>query len=322
VGDLPPGWVLRAAVPSDAAAVSALTRAAFAGQEVLDPPSGATRETVDDVASWLARHGGFVVVDDRGALAAVARYQEHEGGLWLRRVAVRPDVRGRGLVGPLLEATEQVAERRGFRGLRAGVRTPLVANQAYWRRRGFRVVADRGFWHEMVRPLAVRASLPTAADTRALGERLAGLLRAGDLVLLTGDLGAGKTTLAQGLGAGLGVRGALTSPTFVIARVHPPLGAGPPLVHVDAYRLGDLAEVDDLDLDASLDESVTVVEWGEGKVEGLADDRLDVVLRRPPSPDDETRTALLRGVGGRWAAVDLAALAAGSRAASQMITEP
>ncbi len=158
----------------------------------------------------------------------------------------------------------------------------------------------------------VRTSLPTAADTRALGVRLAGLLRAGYLVLLTGDLGAGKTTLAQGLGAGLGVRGAVTSPTFVIARVHPPLADGPALVHVDAYRLADLAEVDDLDLDASLDDSVTVVEWGEGKAESLADDRLDVELRRTLSPDDETRTALLRGIGDRWAAVDLASLAAGS----------
>jgi tRNA threonylcarbamoyladenosine biosynthesis protein TsaE len=153
-------------------------------------------------------------------------------------------------------------------------------------------------------------TLPEASDTRALGERLATVLRAGDLVLLTGDLGAGKTTLTQGLGAGLGVRGAVTSPTFVIARVHPSLTGGPPLVHVDAYRLGDLAEVDDLDLDASLEESVTVVEWGVGKVESLADDRLDLVLRRPASDADETRTALLHGVGDRWAGVDLAAVAA------------
>ncbi|HXZ64884.1 MAG TPA: tRNA (adenosine(37)-N6)-threonylcarbamoyltransferase complex ATPase subunit type 1 TsaE, partial [Streptosporangiaceae bacterium] len=105
---------------------------------------------------------------------------------------------------------------------------------------------------------------------RDLGERLSGLLRAGDLVVLSGSLGAGKTTLAQGIGAGLGVRGHVTSPTFVIARVHPSLGGGPDLVHADAYRLGSRAEVDDLDLDAELATSVTVVEWGEGLVEGLA----------------------------------------------------
>ena len=87
---------------------------------------------------------------------------------------------------------------------------------------------------------------------------------AGDLVILSGDLGAGKTTLTQGIGAGLGVRGEITSPTFVIARVHPSLVGGPPLVHVDAYRLGGIDELDDLDLDTSLDDAVTVVEWGEG----------------------------------------------------------
>jgi tRNA threonylcarbamoyladenosine biosynthesis protein TsaE len=149
------------------------------------------------------------------------------------------------------------------------------------------------------------ASLPSADDTRALGRRLAGVLRGGDLVLLSGSLGAGKTTLAQGIGEGLGVRGPVTSPTFVIARVHPSLGDGPPLVHVDAYRLGSLAEVDDLDLDASLDESVTVVEWGEGKAEALSEERLEVVVRRPDAAGDETRTVSVRPVGPRWSAVEL-----------------
>ena len=151
--------------------------------------------------------------------------------------------------------------------------------------------------------------VPTADDMTALGERLAGLLRAGDLVLLSGDLGAGKTTLTRGLGAALGVRGAVTSPTFVIARVHPAGSAGAPLVHVDAYRLTDLAEVDDLDLDASLAESVTVVEWGMGRVEGLAESRLELTLHRGDDEADETRTVTVRGVGPRWAGVDLRALA-------------
>jgi len=117
--------------------------------------------------------------------------------------------------------------------------------------------------------------------------------------------------LTQGIGDGLDVRGPVTSPTFVIARVHPPLGDGPPLVHVDAYRLGGLAEVDDLDLDASLDESVTVVEWGEGKVEDLSDERLEVVLARPAGGDgaaDVSRTISVRPVGPRWVDADLAAL--------------
>ncbi len=147
-------------------------------------------------------------------------------------------------------------------------------------------------------------TVPDADAMRGLGRRLAGLLRAGDLVVLTGALGAGKTTLVQGIGEGLDVRGPVTSPTFVIARVHPSQCGGPPLVHVDAYRIGDLAEVDDLDLDASLADSVTVVEWGEGKVEGLTEDRLELLIERP-SDVDETRTVTVTGVGARWDDVHL-----------------
>ncbi|RKS69302.1 tRNA threonylcarbamoyladenosine biosynthesis protein TsaE [Motilibacter peucedani] len=142
---------------------------------------------------------------------------------------------------------------------------------------------------------------------QAAGRELAGLLRAGDLVVLRGGLGAGKTTLTQGIGAGLGVRGAITSPTFVIARVHPSLTGGPALVHVDAYRLRSLDEVDDLDLDASLADSVTVVEWGTGLVEGLAEDRLEVEVERSVGLEGagEARTLRLAGVGPRWAGVAL-----------------
>ena len=139
--------------------------------------------------------------------------------------------------------------------------------------------------------------LVTAGETRAFGERLAKVLRAGDLVVLSGPLGAGKTVLAQGIGAGLGVPGEITSPTFVIARVH--RGGRLPFVHVDAYRLGTALEVDDLDLDASVDESVTAVEWGHGKVEQLADAYLEVRIDRA---DDDTRTVTLVPSGGDWAA--------------------
>ena len=124
-----------------------------------------------------------------------------------------------------------------------------------------------------------QVTVSTADQMRDLGRRLARMLKAGDLVVLSGPLGAGKTTLAQGIGAGLGVRGPVTSPTFVIARVHPNLGTGPDLVHADAYRLGSRAEVDDLDLDADLATSVTVVEWGEGLVEELAPDFLQVGIQ-------------------------------------------
>jgi tRNA threonylcarbamoyladenosine biosynthesis protein TsaE len=139
--------------------------------------------------------------------------------------------------------------------------------------------------------------LPTVDDTRALGAALAGVVAPGDLVVLTGPLGAGKTALTQGLGAALGVGEPVTSPTFVIARVH--RGGRLPLVHVDAYRLGSVADVDDLDLDASTEESVTVVEWGAGLVERLADEHLEVRLDRR---DDDVRTAVLVPHGPGWTA--------------------
>jgi tRNA threonylcarbamoyladenosine biosynthesis protein TsaE len=137
------------------------------------------------------------------------------------------------------------------------------------------------------------------------------VLRAGDVVLLTGELGAGKTTFAQGVGAGLRVRGDVTSPTFVISRVHPSLSGGPPLVHVDAYRLGGVAELDDLDLDTSLDEAVTVVEWGEGIAEGLADDRVEVRIERAVADEAgelDPRRVRVAPVGKRWLDVPLPAL--------------
>lgn len=149
----------------------------------------------------------------------------------------------------------------------------------------------------------------TADAMRDLGRRLAGLLRAGDLVLLTGDLGAGKTTLAAGLGAELNVRGRVTSPTFVIAREHPPLRAGGlGLVHVDAYRLSGFDELDDLDLDATLAEVVTLVEWGHDLAEGLSADRLEVFIDRGPDAADETRLVRLSPHGPRWETTDLEGL--------------
>lgn len=132
-----------------------------------------------------------------------------------------------------------------------------------------------------------------------LGQRLAGALGPGDLVVLSGDLGAGKTTLARGIGEGLGVRGPVTSPTFVIARRHPSLSDGPALVHVDAYRLGSTAEIDDLDLD--IEGAVTVVEWGAGRVEHLSESWLLIALRE----EGDGRHVSIRATGRRWEATDL-----------------
>ncbi|WP_441245675.1 tRNA (adenosine(37)-N6)-threonylcarbamoyltransferase complex ATPase subunit type 1 TsaE [Kitasatospora sp. McL0602] len=156
-------------------------------------------------------------------------------------------------------------------------------------------------------------TVDTPERMNRLGRELAALLRPGDLVLLSGELGAGKTTLTRGLGVGLDVRGAVTSPTFVIARVHPSLSGGPALVHVDAYRLGGgLDEMEDLDLDVSLPESVVVVEWGEGKVEQLSDDRLEIRIERAiggtAEDDSDPRGVTLSGLGTRWDGVDLTVL--------------
>lgn len=139
--------------------------------------------------------------------------------------------------------------------------------------------------------------LALPADTERLGRAVGELLAPGDLVVLSGPLGAGKTVLARGIGAGLGIRGPVTSPTFVIAREHPALpgGRGVPLVHVDAYRLGGLAELDDLDLDTDLLTAAVVVEWGEGMAERLAGEHLLIRLRRCVGIGDDRRVAELRG---------------------------
>ncbi|WHT18854.1 tRNA (adenosine(37)-N6)-threonylcarbamoyltransferase complex ATPase subunit type 1 TsaE [Crossiella sp. CA-258035] len=134
--------------------------------------------------------------------------------------------------------------------------------------------------------------LPQVADTEAFGARLGALLAAGDLVLLAGPLGAGKTALTRGIAAGLGVRGQVSSPTFVIARAHKPGERGIPLVHVDAYRLSGFDELEDLDLETDLTTSAVVVEWGEGVAEGLAEEHLLIRLERR---EDEVRVATVSG---------------------------
>lgn len=175
-------------------------------------------------------------------------------------------------------------------------------------------------------PLPFTRRVATADGMHTLGRELASVLRAGDLVILTGPLGAGKTTLTRGIGEGLDVRGPVTSPTFVLARTHPSLSGGAPLVHVDAYRLSSALELDDLDIDFA--RSVVVVEWGSGMLEGVAESWLEVEIERPTGAEervadssseldeiddlDEPRTVRITGFGPRWAA-SLGPTAAGPR---------
>ncbi|MFJ7750410.1 tRNA (adenosine(37)-N6)-threonylcarbamoyltransferase complex ATPase subunit type 1 TsaE [Arthrobacter sp. NPDC097144] len=171
--------------------------------------------------------------------------------------------------------------------------------------------ASAPVWEEEIRTT-------DALQTQAAAERLGRRLAAGDLLLLTGELGAGKTTFTQGLGRGLGVRPGIISPTFVLVRIHPSLGQGPDLVHVDAYRLGSSGEIDDIDLENTMDTSVTVVEWGRGLVEHLSDSRLDITIIRPTGggsapvqgtaglsfdyddDPDEERVIRIAAYGPRW----------------------
>jgi tRNA threonylcarbamoyladenosine biosynthesis protein TsaE len=133
------------------------------------------------------------------------------------------------------------------------------------------------------------------------------------VIIAGGDLGAGKTTLTQGIGRGLGSEGPIISPTFVLSRIHPSAIGRPTLMHVDAYRLSSCYELDDLDLDAAVADSITVVEWGQGIAEGLADDRLEIDIWTSPADlsavgDDSERIVTIRTVGGRWSVVDLGVL--------------
>ena len=317
--------------PEAAETLTDLIHDGFGSRPSLDPPATALAETVATVADALRTGGGLLAtVSGRpvgGLLLDMADAHVGAGGwLGLRRVTVSPAARRHGVASALAAAAEEVAHRRGVPRMRLAARVELPETVALWTRLGYREIDRQGPLLTLAQETPVRCVADDADATRELGRRLAGALRAGDLVILTGDLGAGKTTLTQGLGEGLGVRGPVTSPTFVLSRVHPSEVGGPALVHVDAYRLGLAAagtgagtgagagalELDDLDLDLSLDTAVTVVEWGEGLAERLAEDRLHVSLRRAVGGRDrepgEQRAVTLTAVGARWVGSDIRAL--------------
>ncbi|ADB35042.1 protein of unknown function UPF0079 [Kribbella flavida DSM 17836] len=273
---------------------------AFANRRTLDPPSTALTENAATVAAAVTAYGGLLA--RIGGEPAGAMLFQHNGDvLELRRVSVNPRFQGRGVASAMVGCAEEAARQRGMTRVRLVARVELPETAEFWQRRGYSVVAREGQNLMHAKALPVELTVPTAEQMRAIAEELAGQLRAGDVLVLSGDLGAGKTTFTQGLGAGLKVRGDITSPTFVISRVHPSLVGGPALVHVDAYRLGGIAELDDLDLDASLDDAVTVVEWGHGLAESLAPDRLDLTITRGDDDTDETRALRIAPAGPRWA---------------------
>ena len=257
--------------------VLAVIKAAFGARPPLDPPTDALLEDVDSVRTELAGGGGLLATLDGVPVGCVLLAPAPEA-LWLRRFGVVPRAQGRGVAAALVEAALEAAV--GWPEAAVLAREELPETATFWERHGFVRDGGRSPYVVLRRALATSYDVPDADAMRALGARVARGLAAGAVVVLTGELGAGKTTFTQGLGEGLGVRGGVTSPTFVIARVHPSLVGGPDLVHADAYRLGGIDELDDLDLDTSLDSAVTVVEWGAGLAEGLSESRLDVLIAR------------------------------------------
>lgn len=280
--------VVRRVGPEAADDVLTVVRAAFGARKALDPPADAEADTPETIAADLAAHGGLLATLD-GRPVGTVLFKPLPEAFYLRRFGVVPDVQGYGVAGALVEAAVAAAIGHACMGVLS--REELPETIAFWERHGFEEAERRSPYVELRRPLPTTYDAPDAESMRALGSRVGAGLRAGDLVVLTGELGAGKTTFTQGLGEGLGVRGGVTSPTFVIARVHPSLVEGPDLVHVDAYRLGGIEELDDLDLDTSLDTAVTVVEWGAGLAEGLSEQRLDVVITRALADEVETDDA-------------------------------
>jgi tRNA threonylcarbamoyl adenosine modification protein YjeE len=300
---LPARVEVRAVGPESAAQVRAVVLPAFQARPPLDPPAAALSETEEMMASLLAHHGGLIASFDEEDVGALV-LDPVGPTMYLRRFGVDPAHQGHGVARALIDAAVEAAN--GYEDLTVVAREELPNTIEFWERQGFREILREGPNVELRRPLRTFIfDAPDAESMRELGAGLAAELAAGDLIVLSGELGAGKTTFTQGLGLGLGVRGDVTSPTFVIARVHPSLGDGPALVHVDAYRLGGIHELDDLDLDTSLDDAVTVVEWGEGVAEGLAESRLEIRIIRALAHDEEhddldPRRVLMTPIGPRW----------------------
>lgn len=289
---------LRVAEREDAAALLGVIREAFGARPPVDPPAEALSDDVASIEKALT-DGVGVVAESDGRVVAGLLVAFSGGVATLRRVSVSPGHTQRGLARDVVAAAAMIAARRGAGRLELFAREEFPQLIQWWCDNGFEVLAAEPHGVRMGRDLPVAVEAVTAGDMRCLGRRIAALLRAGDVIVASGGLGAGKTTLAQGIGAGLEVEGPIISPTFVLSRVHPNPSGGPGLVHVDAYRLGDSAELADIDLDASLAGNVTLIEWGAGLAEWLSENRLEIEIVR--ELDDDIRTVYLTGVGPRWA---------------------
>ncbi|GAB3700189.1 tRNA (adenosine(37)-N6)-threonylcarbamoyltransferase complex ATPase subunit type 1 TsaE [Mariniluteicoccus flavus] len=295
---------------ADAEGVVDVVHAAFGARAHVDPPPPALSETAETVADEIAAGAGVVArVDGRPAGFIGLQPTGEPGVVTLQRVSVHPDFQRHGVGAAMVAAVQQVAADEGFAVAELFARREFPHVVAWWERQGYTRVRELEHGFVLRRRLPVVADAATREAMHELGARLAEVLRAGDLVIASGDLGAGKTTLTQGIGRGLQVDGPIISPTFVLSRVHRSTVGGPDLVHVDAYRLGSADELDDIDLAVTADRSVTLVEWGAGLAEQLADARLEIDIRRSDVDGDEGRRVYLTGIGARWQDGSLEALA-------------
>ena len=288
--------------------------AAFGARPALDPPSTAIEETTASIAQSLQRGAGIYARMDGRPAGAILVLPGENGMATFSRVSVHPDFQRHGIASAMVVAAENLAARQGYHRVQLLAREELAELVTFWRHRGFSHDHDVPHGMILAKSLPLTIKVPTSTAMRDLGAQLAGLLEPGDVVIASGDLGAGKTTLTQGIGRGLGTTGRVISPTFVLSRIHPSTTGRPSLVHVDAYRLSSPDELDDLDLEATMPDSVTVVEWGRGIAEQLATDRLEIDIWRAPvngvdlaKPDSE-RIVIIRTVGPRWSNGRLAEL--------------
>jgi len=306
-----PAIVIRLSAPSDASVMHDVARRAFAARQPVDPPAAALSDTAADVANALRPPGFGVVAQVDGQIAGslLVRLDEATGGriATLRRVGVLPEYRRLGVADAMVRATLRGLADAGVSRARLLARAELPSTIQWWRVRGFMTdhavpARDRerlGDGYVMSAFLPTPLVAATAGRMHELGVALAHRLQAGDVIIASGQLGAGKTVLAQGIGDGLGVRGPVISPTFVLSRLHRGTGLG--LVHVDAYRLGSAAELEDIDAGAGLGDAVTYIEWGAGLAEGLSDERLEAHIE---VDEQGARTVYFSPVGRRWRQFD------------------
>jgi tRNA threonylcarbamoyladenosine biosynthesis protein TsaE len=305
--------VVSIASPQDAAAMIEVIHSAFGARPPVDPPSTAIDENEATLAASLRRGAGILAHVGGRPAGVIMIVPGADGVATFTRVSVHPDLQRHGIASAMVTAADELAAIEGYQRVEVFIRAEFPEFLAFWQHRGF--VVDRAVPHGVIltKALPLVIKIPTGEDMVRLGERLARLLQPGDVIIAGGDLGAGKTTLTQGIGRGLGSEGPIISPTFVLSRIHPSAIGRPTLMHVDAYRLSTSYELDDLDLDALVADSITVVEWGSGIAEGLSEDRLEIDVWTSPADlsavgDEGERLVTVRGVGARWRGVDLGVL--------------